>query len=91
MPLKDTTLTHPGSSDCQSYAPTQQWVGLAMSGTSTRAASVCTPSGRGCPCLAAEVGRRAYAVGIQGCQRHPNAIALACEPGLPISKVSKGS
>ena len=44
MPLKDTTLTRPCSSDCQSYAPTEQRVGLAMSGTSTRAASVCTPT-----------------------------------------------
>ena len=44
MPLKDTTLTRPGSSDCQSYAPTEQWVRLGMSGTSTEAASVCTPT-----------------------------------------------
>ena len=84
MPLKDTTLTHPGSSDCQSYAPTEQWVRLGMSGTPTKAASVCTPTKQwaGLSRLGSCSGQRAYAVDIQGCQQHPNPTTLAREPGL---------
>ena len=73
MPLKDTTLTHPGSSDCQSYAPTEQWVGLAMSGTSTRAASVCTPTRQwaGLSMLGSGSGQESICCGYTGLSATP--------------------
>ena len=73
MPLKDTTLTRPGPSDCQSYAPTKQWVRLGMSGTPTKAASVCTPTKQwaGLSMLGSCSGQKSICCGYTGLSATP--------------------
>ena len=77
-------VTHPLSSEEACRPLHEQWGCLEHSPRQPHSLS----SGQGCPYLAAAVGKRAYAVDIQGCQQHPTPTALACEPGLAFSKAS---